>query len=315
MSYTIAMRHAFAFAVLLLSTLLPLSAGAASIYLDPASGTYGPGDTFIATIRIDTESQCINAAHVELTYPTDSLRVVDFGRGDSIFNLWVEEPKIDSQKGLITFSGGIPGGYCGKIVGDPEESNILGQVVFTVLKTAAKSVAIDVTAASEVYLNDGLGTKAPLTERAADISIAPQAQLSTNEWVDQVALDTTPPEPFSVQVESTKGVFGGAYYAVFSTVDKQSGIDHYEILENGIWKRVQNPYKLQDQSLKNGVMIKAVDKAGNERIGEYNPKTTPPPAYGADLTTLLSILALVLVALLAKWLLDRRKRALPPAGA
>jgi hypothetical protein len=71
-------------------------------------------------------------------------------------------------------------------------------------------------------------------------------------------------------------VFDGNYYVVFSTVDKQSGLDHYEIFESGAWKAVSSPYKLRNQSLKGGVQIKAIDKAGNERLGDYVEGSAPP---------------------------------------
>jgi hypothetical protein len=71
-------------------------------------------------------------------------------------------------------------------------------------------------------------------------------------------------------------VFGGLYYIVFSTVDKQSGVDHYEVFENGAWEKVVSPYKLPDQSLKSEIKVKAIDKAGNERVGDYAGDVIPP---------------------------------------
>jgi hypothetical protein len=290
-----------ALTILFLGAFAPLCAQAATLYIDPASGSYGPGDTFIAAVRTDTAGECINAAHVEIAYPKGVLRVVDVGRGDSIFSLWVEEPKIDQDRGLITFSGGIPGGYCGKIEGDPQQTNVLGKVIFTVLQTDAKTAGVSLLPTSAMYLNDGLGTSANVTLQGATFTVLPKAALSNNEWVDQVGSDTTPPEPFTVQVESTRGVFSGAYYAVFSTVDKQSGMDHYEIFEDGFWKRITNPYRLSDQRLRAGVEIKAIDKAGNERIGEYNPSATPPPATEEHSTAFFIILGLVLLLIAARW--------------
>src|ERR1043166_3587861 len=89
--YTIYMyiRH---LALALLIAAAPFSASAASIYLDPDKGTYGPGDTFIVNVRLNTDGECINAANVELVYPAKSLRAVDFSKGGSIFSLWVTEP-------------------------------------------------------------------------------------------------------------------------------------------------------------------------------------------------------------------------------
>ena len=128
-------------------------------------------------------------------------------------------------------------------------------------------------------------------------------------WLDQVSADVTPPEPFTVQVLSTPGVFGGDYYAVFSTTDKQSGIDHYEVLENGIWKRVTDPYKLADQSLKTPVEIKAIDKAGNERIAFSNASSTNVRAeQHVDLMTLLLPAGILLLLVLLQWLWQRGRQ-------
>ena len=72
-------------------------------------------------------------------------------------------------------------------------------------------------------------------------------------------------------------MFGGRYYIVFSTTDKESGLDHYEIFENGVWKRITSPYLLKNQSLLGvgAIQVRAIDKAGNTRMGDYSPALTP----------------------------------------
>ncbi len=290
-------------------TLLPGVASAASLSLDPATGTYGPGDTFIETIRIDNDGDCINAANVALTYPKDTLRAVDFSRGDSILSLWAVEPRIDTAQGTVVFAGGIPGGYCGRIAGDAALSNVLGEVIFTVIGAAAKTAAIHFSPASAVYLNDGAGTLAKLTTHDDTVAIAPTAQLSNNQWLSDVANDHTPPQPFVIQVESTSGVFGGRYYIVFSTTDKESGLDHYEIFENGAWRHVASPYLLKNQSLLGvgDIQVRAIDKAGNIRMGTYSPALTPKRQL--SFTDFIPFVIVTLVSLLIgiSWYLEHRK--------
>ena len=283
-SYTISMLRARGLPILvMLGMLLPASASAATLYLDPSSGTYGPGDTFEVNVRLNTDdSQCINAAHVEIDYPTATLRAVDFGRGDSIFSLWIADPQINTDTGTIQFSGGVPGGYCGRIPGDPAISNILGKIVFTVVGSSTKTATVHFSPSSELYANDGLGTKVVPALTGATFSIAAATTLSTNPWIDEVSSDTIAPEPFDIQVESTRGVFNGKYYIVFSTVDKQSGLDHFEIFENGAWNRITSPYQLRDQSLKGGIQVRAIDKAGNVRLGTYTEGSAPPRQYSFD---------------------------------
>lgn len=277
--------------------LVPTFSVAATIYLDPETATIGRGDTFVMSVRVDNQDECINAGEVEVLYPSDSLRAVDFSRGSSIFSLWVSEPKIDTEKGVITFAGGVPGGYCGRIPGDPVVSNVVGKIVFTAIDAPPNEVRIRVSPLSRVYLNDGLGSEAVLTVQDARLQIGPTPVLKENEWLAQVGNDITPPDAFDVQVLSEKDVFGGKYFIIFSSLDKQSGIDHFEIYERGAWKRIDSPYKLRDQALRNAIQVRAIDKAGNERIGTYDPAAVPDREKSPyEYAFVGVILALLLVA-------------------
>jgi hypothetical protein len=293
---------------------LPASAFAAHIYLDPSTATYGPGDTFIVTVRIDNEDDCINAASVELTYPTKELRAVDFSRGDSILSLWAVEPHIDTTAGSVIFAGGIPGGYCGRIAGDAALSNVLGEVVFTVESASAKDASISVSPGSAVYLNNGQGTEAKLNTSGTVVTLASTSQQTTNPWLEQVKADVTPPQPFTIDVESTKGVFGGKYYVVFSTSDKESGVDHFEISENGGWKKITSPYVLRNQSLLGiaDIELRAVDKAGNTQLGTYVASKTPKRQLSLSdfIPIILFVLILMFAAVKTYW--DTKVR--PPAA-
>ena len=278
-------------------SLLPFFADAAALYLDPISGTYGRGDTFAINVRINNAGECINAAEIEVRYPKETMRAVDFSRGSSILSLWVEEPWIDTENGIVRFSGGIPGGYCGRIQGDPVISNVLGRIIFTVISAESNEARVRISPESLVYLNDGLGTAATVSVEDAVFSLVPQPTLSENEWLKEVGEDTIPPDAFEVQVESTQGVFDGKYYLVFSTLDKQSGLDHYELFEREVWKRIESPYQLRDQALRDPVQVKAIDKAGNERLGSFDPTTIPTRKTSKrEYTIIIGILLLLLAA-------------------
>lgn len=297
----------FLYFVLVSAFLVPSGVFAASISLDPNRGVYGRGDTFMVNVRLHTDNECVNAAQVVVEYPVTELRAVDFSRGGSIVSLWVEEPKIDTTKGTVTFSGGIPGGYCGRIQGDPAQSNILGKVVFTAI--AAGDAAVSVSPESLVYLNDGRGTEAELTVQNARFSIAATATQQENPWLLEVKDDTIPPDPFAVQAESTRGVFGGKYYLVFSTLDKQSGLDHFEIFEEGVWRTVESPYVLKDQFLQSSIKVKAIDKAGNERIGEYTVGSESSRAIDfTSLYVVLGVLVVLIMGAFAKQWIERKKK-------
>ena len=288
----------------------PFLSKAAVLYIDPATGTFGPNERFIAKIKIDNQGECVNAMDIGVTF-SDNLKMIDFTTGNSIINLWITKPdssnmsKINLQKGF-SFSGGIPGGYCGPISGDSGESNILGEAVFTTqtaneMQSASSSLA-DVSFKSDpqVLLNDGKGTAAKVITRNAKISLVASKKPSPDEWNQRLRDDDVPPETFTIELDKNPNIYEGKYYIIFSTVDKQTGVDHYEVLEiepgkqlsddanksimdkifgakKPQWIVAQSPYVLEDQSLQSDIQVKAIDKAGNERIVKYFPKEGEQP--------------------------------------
>ena len=276
--------------LILIPLLLPSFATAATLYLDPQEHEYGLGDTFFLSVRVDNEDTCVNAAEVSLRYPTELLKAIDVSRGKSIFTLWPEAPVVDKEQGVITFMGGIPAGYCGRTEGDPGLSNILAQIVFTIpaeikTQTSARAAEVRFDAHSRVLLNDGLGTEAETTLRAAKLTIHPDIRTPKNEWLEILRSDEVSPERFSIGLEQNRNLFGGEYFIVFSTTDKQSGLDFYEVRESdqertqfkvdspykARWIPAESPYPLEDQNLRSLIRVRAVDKAGNERIEELVP--------------------------------------------
>jgi len=246
---------------------------AALLYMDQSSKSYGVGDTFMVKLRLDNEKECINAADIKIKFSNNLLRAVDFSRGESIFTLWIGDPLIDNEKGYIYFSGGIPAGYCGRIEGDPSFSNIIGKIVFTVPASVSENknsekAFVRIVDNSQVLLNDGFGTPANLKFSGSELNINPKPILFKNEWLDQLKNDNIPPEKFSVILQKNKDINNGRYYVLFSTNDKQSGLDYFEVFENGFWKRVNSPYILNKKP-QIPLKVRAIDKAGNERVGDF----------------------------------------------
>jgi hypothetical protein len=288
-------RSAFLVGVLLFS-LLVQPAAAASLYMDPAFSSVGSGDAITVSVRLDTDEQseeCINAVDAVIKY-SDNIMPVDVSIGESIFSIWVEQPKIDTQNKTITFAGGIPNGYCGRIPGDPRLTNTLVKMVFRAPglsigqgSSATNTAKIEFAPETTAYENDGFGTKAILAMYGAaiDVSKFPSAELK-DPWRDAVVTDNIPPEKFSIAVQKDELAFGGEYFIAFNTTDKQTGIDRYEIMEepssqlaafdwgraDAPWKEARSPYILKDQSLNSVIRVKAIDKAGNEYIATLVPE-------------------------------------------
>ncbi len=247
---------------------------AAVLYLEPASGEYQPGDSFMVAVKIDTEGECINTIEANLNFSQEVFQAIDFSKGESIITLWVKPPTIEQDSGLISFSGGIPGGYCGRVPGDPGISNIVGEIIFRVVSRAVPRSSAQVVFQddSQVFLNDGLGTKANLSTQGAVFDIVGVSGLIKDEWKKELEKDEILPEPFEIEIHKEEIVFNNKYFITFLTTDKQTGLDHFEIKEGkGGWIIRDSPYLLQDQNLRGIIKVKAVDKAGNERVAEYTP--------------------------------------------
>ena len=239
------------------------------MYLELPEEELYQNDTFIASIKLNTEGEYVNAVRVNLSFSQDILEIKDFSKGNSILTVWVEEPRFSGQRDSFSFSGGIPGGYQGW-------NGILGKVIF---KAKEQGLAkIEFQESSQALLNDGLGTPAKLEIRETTFNLLPETgEGYRNQWQRELEKDTTLPEPFGVEIGQQSDIFEGKYFIIFSTTDKQTGVSHYEIEEGDEqWKVGSSPYLLEDQSLTSIITVRAVDKAGNKRISEIGPRYTPP---------------------------------------
>lgn len=283
--------------------LYPLVTQGVVLYLEPSTGNYQPGDTFGLEIKIDTEGECINVIEGNLKFSQDILKGVDFSRGKSIITLWVKSPEINQESGLISFSGGIPNGYCGRVPGDPGVSNLLGKIIFRVPemiigKPDENLAEIKFLDTCQVFLNDGKGTEAGLNTKGAIFNILTEKLEvpSKDEWQEEIKKDNTPPEAFKAEIGRDPAIFEGKYFITFSTTDKQTGIDHYEIKEGKRdWQVVISPYVLENQRLTNDIWVKATDKADNERIEIVKASREPIWKY-----VFYGILALIILLVIIK---------------
>ena len=309
-----------------------IEASAASLYIDPAFTAISRGDSVTLAVRLDTDEaqdECINAVDGVIYYP-EGITPVDVSTGNSIFSIWVEQPKINLESRTITFAGGIPNGYCGRIPGDPRLTNTLVELVFrspgfTIgAGGATGSSTADITFGPETaaYLNDGLGTKATLALYGARVELSDTAGATiVDTWREAVLADEEPPAPFSIEIGKDTLAFGGEYFITFNTTDKETGISQYEVMEEPLsrlgdftwgradapWMVARSPYVLEDQSLNSVIRVRAIDKAGNEYVATLIPssdlRTIPLSTYviWAAAGFIFLLLIGVLVTIVRAW--------------
>ena len=229
---------------------VPFWADAAEFRVESDAESFGVGEEFLVTLVVDTAGEAINAFEGKVVFPESLLELQGVREKGSVVSLWVQDPP--------SFSGLTPGGYNGR--------GVLFSLVFKVKGEGSGIIDVE---QGRALLNDGEGTPADLTISRFEFSIPNEPSISQNPMVE--TNDTEPPEPFEIRIARDPSVFDGESFLVFAAQDKNSGIDHYEIsfLYKGKttdWQLAENPFLLEHEEDLEKIWVKAVDRAGNERI-------------------------------------------------
>ncbi len=113
----------------------------------------------------------------------------------------------------------------------------------------------------------------------------------------RVLVDITPPEPFEAKIGRDSSIYDNRYFIAFSTTDKTSGIDYYEIKEGKLdFQKAVSPYLLQDQKLSSKIIIRAFDKAGNVQESKIIPQKKI-----SWLWIILGLLIILFSVIIIKW--------------
>ena len=279
---------------------------AAEISFDAKIKEIAVGERFEVGVFLNTEEEYINAVEGKVIFPENLLELKEIRDGNSIVNFWIERPKIKSgpegeqvpygASNQIAFSGIIPGGYAG-------EKGLIFSAIFRVKNEGEGIIEIQ---EAKTLLNDGKGTEASLSISNLQFLISkqvPSPQIPISE-----IKDIEPPELFEPMISQDPEIFDGKYFLVFLTQDKGSGIDYYEVCEG---KRqcvvAESPYLLQNQSLDREIIVKAIDKSGNERIVTL-PAQKPAIWYKNYLILAIIILVIAIAYLMWKFLWRKNRR-------
>lgn len=289
--------------VICVALLIPSIAEAAALTPLASQSQYRVGDIFIVDLRLDSQGEYINAVEASLSFDPLILNLEEVSRGDSILTLWVEEPGWSNQSGELKFTGGTPNGFEGK-------NGLLARVVFRAVSPGESEIKF--LNSTQALLNDGLGSVAKLTAKRLSLNIKGEAGSAEkiNEWQGELTEDNISPESFKIYLRQEAGYYDNKYFIVFSTTDKQSGVDRYEIKEGKAdWRAGQSPFVLRDQSLRGEIRVKAVDKAGNERIEIIYPQAGPIAAKlnNKIVKVILSIFAVAFFVILCYFLIKKVK--------
>jgi len=281
---------------ILLSTFCFLFSGsalAAEVSFDAKTQEIKTGQSFEVGVFLNTESENINAIEGILRFPADILEFKELNDGNSFINFWVERPSRRAENEII-FSGITPGGF-------NSEKGLILSAIFEARKEGVAKFEID---EARALRNDGTGSTATLTITPFEVVVS--KEIPAEIPVLPKVRDIEKPESFVPEIAADTSIFEGKWFLVFATQDKGSGIDHYEVCEG---KRkciaAESPYLLQNQDLDEEIVVKAVDKSGNERVA-----TIPAQKSHAWYKnySLLVILIIVAIAYLIWKILWKKRR-------
>lgn len=299
--------------LLMLSLLAPLSAAALSVDFDSAELTVNASQEFRVPIVLENPGKVdINTVQATVIIPKESFSIQTYWLEQSIVPLWVEEPTVTETDTAyyVSFTGLIPGG-----------TTASGEILTLILKASDPIERTTLRLLDpEVYRNTRTAEGVSLGDQYLFVRITPyDAGIVPQQ--DIVIEDTVPPEDFFPIVGKSQTVFDGDYFVMFQTLDRQTGVAFYDVLESPYfytteelsenndklyWRQATNPMRLQDQTLESYVYVRAHDRAGNSRT------VIIPPTVFVEKTPWSRILGLgcLVVTLFALAVFIRRRRTM-----
>lgn len=288
------------------------SVQAASFFWSPDKVEGSAGAELRLGLFLDTEGEEINALEGKISFPLDNLELKEIRDGGSLISFWLDKPSLprDCPNNIcsLSFSGIIPSGYSGK-------QGLLLSLVFLSKESGSGEISLN---SLKALKNDGLGSEAQLKYKNLAFNLL-SSELGIVEFVspggptgeilaENAREDKTPPELFQAELVRDPLLFEGRWVLVFSTQDKNSGLDHYEVKEGrSDFVLASSPYLIKNQKLNRDIKIKAVDRSGNEQIITV-PASSQLNFYKQNRGYLILVLCLLLLVVVYLFIRLFRKK-------
>jgi len=173
----------------------------ATLSVNVSQDTFKIGDEVDADIKINSEEIGINAAQATIKFSPAILEAVSIDKTSSVFNFWIQDPKIDNAAGEVTFIGGASSGLIGKSL----------QVIRVVFKAKGLGQSDFVFSDGAITASDGSGTNvlSAMPKTTITVGEATAAGASKVNLVQRtpISSDTVPEKPtikVSLYPDSTK---------------------------------------------------------------------------------------------------------------
>ena len=238
-------------------SLIAKNVSAATVTLKINKATINVGDTVAVDVYVDTEGQTLNVVEgsINVSSGLNNISIKELSTANSALNYWVRNPSWSEKDGIISFIGGIPGGF--------KQGSAQ---IFRIYLTAKESGEVVFTPAQmKAYANDGLAS--PVSVSFLPLSIKIDGLTKTipqDDWKQTLSSDLKAPVGIQVELGQDPSLFDGLKFINMSASDSGSGIDHFEVKEGERSPvRTSESYVLQNQEKLEPITIFAYDKSGN----------------------------------------------------
>src|SRR5882724_6799297 len=170
---------------LLYSSVFAATKGSASLVLQP-SVMKSPIGALIKVKIVVQSNFPLNAYHATVAYPETILRFVRFDTKNSVVDIWHSEPN-GKTPGALEFTGGSTKALA-------TSSGLLGTIIFQTLASGSATLTLP---RPEIYIADGLGTKADVNAPAVMITVTTETVSSS---VENGGIDVAPPTILKVSM-------------------------------------------------------------------------------------------------------------------
>lgn len=277
--------------------MFPFVSFAMSIDIEKPQEDMQVNDVVILNVYINTDGKEINVIDGSIkiggTYEIKSINT-----GGSVFSLWPVQPSY--SEGKISFVGGTPVGVLGSKL-----------KVFSIAIQPLDAQGVSFSSEDmSMFLNDGSGTRVVAEKMNKDFKIIASTGESKNELEQILSEDKTSPEDFEIMIGKDDNLFDGKYFATFYSVDNQSGINRYEVLEDGYdWVVSENTYVLRNQNLEGKITVKAIDNADNVRVvkGKIKDIVFGKKEISGVYVTFSAIILLLIIYFMYNYLRKKKK--------
>ncbi len=136
------------------------------IFFTPDAHDAVVGEITRSDIWIDTGGVAINAADLDLQFGSN-ITILSAEHSPSIFDLWVHEPDVSTNTGIVRFTGGSTVSFSGR--------GVIGQIYWQANQPGTLSVTYNNDSA--VLFSDGQGTRATVSFRSPTYTLISAAGL------------------------------------------------------------------------------------------------------------------------------------------